>query len=172
MSSDGRISFATLIYSDDGADAINNFSDVLIGFDAGDTIRSATVLSPGFSSQHTLQPVNTFRIDGNSFRGGILHDVVNVHSTGHCITTAYPGEVCGLNSYAVGCDRNNLTATACRCYQDFNVTTPDASNQSHNGASDTRTEPSTEDSYETALNITSLQCDGTLSTKKINALSF
>ena len=33
------------------------------------------------------------------------------------MTTAYPGEVCDLNSYAVGCDVTNLTATACRCYQ-------------------------------------------------------
>ena len=36
---------------------------------------------------------------------------------GHCITTAYPGEVCDLNSYAVGCDINGLSATACRCYE-------------------------------------------------------
>ena len=38
--------------------------------------------------------------------------------TGDCVTTAYPGEVCGFNSYAVGCDGYNLSATACRCYQD------------------------------------------------------
>ena len=37
--------------------------------------------------------------------------------TGHCVTTVYPGEVCDLDSYAVGCDVTNLTATACRCYQ-------------------------------------------------------
>ena len=43
--------------------------------------------------------------------------ITAVFYTGHCITTAYPGEVCDLNSYAVGCDRNGLSATACRCYQ-------------------------------------------------------
>ena len=33
------------------------------------------------------------------------------------MTTAYPGEVCDLDSYAVGCDVTNLAATTCRCYQ-------------------------------------------------------
>ena len=39
---------------------------------------------------------------------------------GHCITTALPGEVCDLDSYAVDCDVMGLTATTCRCYQDTN----------------------------------------------------
>ena len=66
MSSDGKASFATLVYGDDGVEVINNLLDVkLIGFDAGDTIKSATVLSPGFSSLK-LKPVNIFRIDGNN----------------------------------------------------------------------------------------------------------
>ena len=66
MSSDGNVSFATFVYGDDGVKAINDLQNVkLIGFDAGDSIKGATVLSPGFSSQQTLQPVNTFRIDGN-----------------------------------------------------------------------------------------------------------
>lgn len=37
--------------------------------------------------------------------------------TGHCITTALPGEVCGLDSYAVSCDIDGLVADACRCYE-------------------------------------------------------
>ena len=48
---------------------INNLlADKLIGFDAGDAIRSATVLSPGFSTLKNLKQSNTFRIDGK-----ILH---------------------------------------------------------------------------------------------------
>ena len=67
MSSDGKASFAAFIYGDDGVDTINNLLYVkLIGFDAGDTVKSATVLSPGFSSLQTLQPVNIFRIDGKA----------------------------------------------------------------------------------------------------------
>ena len=34
---------------------------------------------------------------------------------GHCITLASRRDVCGLNSYAVGCDIT-LSATECRCY--------------------------------------------------------
>ena len=65
MSSDGNVSFATFVYGDDGVEAINDLLDVkLIGFDAGDTVKSATVLSPSLSSLRTLEPVNTFRIDG------------------------------------------------------------------------------------------------------------
>lgn len=37
--------------------------------------------------------------------------------TGHCVTAATSGNVCGLNSIAVGCNRTGLSATACRCYQ-------------------------------------------------------
>ena len=50
---------------------------------------------------------------------------------GHCVTTAYPGEVCDLDSYAVGCDVNGLTATACRCYEtvDLNTTTSNCEGQ-------------------------------------------
>ena len=33
--------------------------------------------------------------------------------TGGCITSAAPGQVCGLNSVAAECD--SLTATACDC---------------------------------------------------------
>ena len=66
MSSDGKVSFAAFIYGDDGVNTINNLNVKLIGFDAGDTVRSATVLSPGFSSLQTLQPVNIFRIDGEA----------------------------------------------------------------------------------------------------------
>ena len=44
---------------------INNLSShKLIGFDASDTIRSATIVSSGFSSLPTLRHFNTFRIDG------------------------------------------------------------------------------------------------------------
>ena len=45
------------------------------------------------------------------------------------MTTAYPGEVCDLDSYAVGCDVNGLTATACRCYEtvDLNTTSSNCS---------------------------------------------
>ena len=42
---------------------------------------------------------------------------MDIFLSGHCVTTAYPGEVCDLDSYAVGCDVNGLSATACRCYQ-------------------------------------------------------
>ena len=102
--------------------------------------------------------------------------------TGHCVTTAYPGEVCGLNSYAVSCNRNGLSATACRCYQDendivptenetslndFNTTTSDALNdtsQSHDEASGIHiqiTEPSTQSTlYDIASNIDNSTCEG------------
>ena len=36
-----------------------------------------------------------------------------------------------MNSYAVGCDRNGLLATACRCYQDV---VPTGNNTSQNDA--------------------------------------
>jgi len=38
-------------------------------------------------------------------------------STGHCITAATAGDACGLDSFAVACDENGWSATACRCYQ-------------------------------------------------------
>ena len=65
VSSDGNASFASFVFDQDGIDKINNLqADKVIGFDAGDTINSATIVSPGFSSLQTLEPLNTFRIDG------------------------------------------------------------------------------------------------------------
>lgn len=65
MSSDGIASFATFVYGNDGLETLNNLiDDKIVGFDAGDGIRSATVLSPGLSSLQELQSVNIFRIDG------------------------------------------------------------------------------------------------------------
>ena len=67
VSSDGRASFATLIYGNDGVKAINDLQDLkVIGFDAGDRVNSATVMSSGLSSLQTLKPVNIFRIDGKN----------------------------------------------------------------------------------------------------------
>ena len=187
MSSNERASFATFVYGAEGVDKINNLLHVkLIGFDAGDTIRSATVLSPRFSSLQTLQPVNTFRIDGKNIAIAALHNndghyrMMSLHYTGHCVTTAYPGEVCGLNSYAVSCD-TGLSATACRCYQGNDTlpndkesdVAPDALNdtsQSHDEASGIyiqTTELSTQvTEYDSALNVTSSSenstCEGNI----------
>ena len=59
ISTNSRASFVAYIYGEDGVDAVKNLQEVkLIGFDAGDTVRSATV------SMEILQPVNIFRIDG------------------------------------------------------------------------------------------------------------
>jgi hypothetical protein len=41
---------------------------------------------------------------------------------GHCITTALPGEVCALDSYAVECDQFGLIADTCRCYDSVDNT--------------------------------------------------
>ena len=62
LTSDGRVSFAAFIYDEDSIDNIHNiWANKLVGFDAGDEIRSATYHSPGLSN---LQTVNYFRIDG------------------------------------------------------------------------------------------------------------
>ena len=108
------------MYDEEGINEINanNFNVKVVGFDAGDTIRSVTVRSRGFTSLQRLEHSNTFRIDGMyCIIMIILHIPVFFSQLGHCITTAYPGEVCDLNSYAVGCDVNGLSATACRCYE-------------------------------------------------------
>lgn len=124
------MSFATFVYDRDGIEKIDNLlADKLIGFDAGDAIRSATVLSPSFST--FLKQSNSFRIDGKYYVDRSLHGhgltillscmnsfLASIFplSIGHCITTAYPGDVCGLDSYAVGCEQKS--AISCRCYQD------------------------------------------------------
>ena len=66
ISSDGRASFATFVYDEEGINEIsaNSLSVKVVGFDAGDRVESATVLSPGFSSVPILEHLNTFRIDG------------------------------------------------------------------------------------------------------------
>ena len=62
LTSDGQVSFAAFIYDEGSVNNIHNISaDKLVGFDAGDEIRSATYHTPGLSN---LQVVNYFRIDG------------------------------------------------------------------------------------------------------------
>ena len=56
------------------------------------------------------------QIWGGGGGGGNLAAKI-IMSTGHCITAASPGEVCGLDSYAVSCDNDGLIADACRCYE-------------------------------------------------------
>jgi hypothetical protein len=65
LSTDGRASFVALVYESEGLSAIQRLNGIkLVGFDAGDGIRSASVLSLGFSSIETLTRLNIFRIDG------------------------------------------------------------------------------------------------------------
>ena len=67
MTTDGRASFVALVYTNDGVLDIEDLPDAkLVGFDAGDGTRSATVLSHGFSSIENLTSVNVFRVDGMS----------------------------------------------------------------------------------------------------------
>ena len=40
---------------------------------------------------------------------------------GHCITTALPGEVCDLDSFAVDCGATSFSAVACRCYDSTEI---------------------------------------------------
>ncbi len=65
LTTDGTVSFAVFVYNSDGISAIENLgTGNLIGFDAGDGRRSATVHSLGFPSIDDLTPLNVFRIDG------------------------------------------------------------------------------------------------------------
>lgn len=67
MSTDGRVSFVAFVYDSESITAIEDLQDTkLVGFDAGDGIRSATILSPGFSSFESLNTLNVFRIDGTA----------------------------------------------------------------------------------------------------------
>ena len=51
-------------YESEGLSAIENLrGPIVVGFDAGDGLRSATLLGPGNPS--TLTTFNMFRIDGN-----------------------------------------------------------------------------------------------------------
>jgi hypothetical protein len=47
--------------------------------------------------------------------------MLSCNNLGHCITTALPGEVCDLDSYAVECDQLGLFADACRCYDSVDI---------------------------------------------------
>ena len=73
VSTDGISSFVTLVYDSEAITAIEELNEIKVaGFDAGDGIRSATILSPGFASIEILETVNVFRIDGmrNSYTNG------------------------------------------------------------------------------------------------------
>ena len=69
VTTDGRSSFVALVYTNDGVEIEGLRTTKLVGFDAGDGIRSATVLSQGFSGIENLTSVNVFRVDGEG-RGG------------------------------------------------------------------------------------------------------
>jgi hypothetical protein len=54
-----------LVYESKGLSAIESLNGIkLVGFDAGDGVRSASVLGPRFSNLQTLTELNIFRIDG------------------------------------------------------------------------------------------------------------
>jgi hypothetical protein len=63
VSTDGRASFVSFAYESEGLIDIEDFSGPkIVGFDAGDGRRSATLVGPGIPS--TLETLNLFRIDG------------------------------------------------------------------------------------------------------------
>lgn len=80
------------------------------------------------------------------------------HSTGHCVTAATPGDMCDLSSYAVGCDIDGLSATACRCYQDDtnmaqNITSQNSTQTPENQNNNTSlNNPSLNDTDQTDIN--------------------
>ena len=57
LSTDGKVSFAAFVYEDPG-EVMGLANLALVGFDAGDTLRSGVV------PREDLQVVNIFRIDG------------------------------------------------------------------------------------------------------------
>ncbi len=67
LTTDGETSFAMLVYEDSDR-IVNITSDSsrigMIGFDAGDLRRSATILSSERTT-YPLENTNIFRIDGN-----------------------------------------------------------------------------------------------------------
>ena len=65
LATDGKASFAVLIY-DDPSRIMSNISNIngIIGFDAGDQFRSATIISRRNRNNSILNKTNIFRIDG------------------------------------------------------------------------------------------------------------
>lgn len=69
LSTDRRASFAAFIYDNASVGQVNSLATgKLIGFDAGDGIRSATVQSSSFSSLPSVSSLNIFRVDGNTLK--------------------------------------------------------------------------------------------------------
>ena len=82
----------------------------LVGFDAGDTLRSSDIPSGD------LQVVNIFRIDGKDDMDVACEPAMLAKSLGNCVTGIESGEVCGLNSVSTGCSTtNNLVTADCLC---------------------------------------------------------
>ena len=68
IATNGKVSFAAFVYEEGGVGKIRSFDqDNLVGFDAGDQVKSAishSLNSPGL--QILRDNVTVFRIDGNS----------------------------------------------------------------------------------------------------------
>ena len=65
LATDGKASFAALLYENTSAiESVTSGVQAIVGFDAGDQGRSATVLS-GNTHDHTLKTINIYRIDGS-----------------------------------------------------------------------------------------------------------
>ena len=65
LSTDGVASFVAFVYENESIPAIEALQGLeIVGFDAGDRARSATVFDAGSSGTGTLTTSQIFRIDG------------------------------------------------------------------------------------------------------------
>ena len=81
-----------------------------IGFDAGDEIRGVTLSE----ENHSLQGINTFRIDGKVFHNLFVAFYTTLCS-GNCVTGLSSSDVCGVNSTSLECSGGGFTASSCIC---------------------------------------------------------
>ena len=67
LATDGEVSFAVFLYDDpDILVNITSSVNALVGFDAGDQSRSATIMS-NRQRNYILESTNVFRIDGKYY---------------------------------------------------------------------------------------------------------
>ena len=111
LATDGDASFAIVLY--ESLEGITDLSTYSIGFLHSSTSQRTRNVN---ISAAALQGESIYRIDGNKSGMGISCFVAKtIFFIGECITSASPGDVCGLNSVATLCSNVTITASMCSC---------------------------------------------------------